>query len=129
MNLGTADEDRQGRGHNLSSLLEQIIDACGNMNYGQSVATRQDIEFLTGDEHLHRIIGILSNFAQGGRYHNLDIVTIDHSRFESPDDSWQELETEIVMQDDHLRELMEDPARAKEMYEELNHFWTLPEYV
>ena len=121
MDLGTADEDRYYRGHNLGTLLQHTIDACRNMNYGQSVATRQDIEFLTGDDHLRRIIEVLSNFAQGGRYYNLNIVTSSNSRFESPEDIWQELETEIVMHDDDLREMMEDPTRTDEMYEGLNH--------
>jgi len=108
-------------GHDLNILLQNIIDICNSFeSYEDRPATRDDLDFIINNERLHRIIEILSGFAQGGRYHNLDVVTDGNSQFEDPKDKWEELETEIVNEDPSLSKLMKDPKKTDEMYKKIN---------
>jgi len=66
------------------------------------VATRDDMDFLINNTRLHKIIKILSDFAQGGRYYDLNIVTNGHSGFDEPKDKWEELETEICLENKQI---------------------------
>lgn len=108
-------------GHSLDVLLQKIIEICNEFgSYDDRPATREDLDFIKNNTRLHSIIEILSGFAQGGRYYNLDIVTAGESRFEEPKDKWEELETEIVQEDPELEELMKDPKKSDEMYQRIN---------
>jgi hypothetical protein len=107
-------------GHDLNVLLQKIIEICNEFNsYDDRPATRDDLDFIKNNDRLHKIIEILSGFALGGRYYNLDIVTAGESRFEDPGDKWEELETEIVQEDPDLEELMKDPIKTDEMYKKI----------
>lgn len=120
LNFSSAKNDKKGKGHNLWAQLENIISICKEMNYGKSVATKNDIDFLISDDYLHKIIRILSDFAQGGRYYNLDIVTEGNSRFIDPSDNWAELEMNVIKEYDELEILMKDLTKIDELYKEIN---------
>ena len=108
-------------GHDLNVLLQNIIDICNQFgSYEDRPATRDDLDFLMNNARLRCIIEILSGFAQGGRYYNLDVVTGGESPFEEPKDKWGELETEIVKEDAELLTLMKDPKKSEEMYKRIN---------
>jgi hypothetical protein len=108
-------------GHNLDVLLQKIIEICNEFDsYNDRPATRDDLDFIKNNAKLHSIIEILSGFAQGGRYYNLNIVTAGESEFEEPKDKWEELETEIVQDDPELKELMKDLKKTDEMYQRIN---------
>jgi len=108
-------------GHNLYILLQNITEICNQFgNYDDRPATRDDLDFLINNVRLHNIVNILSGFAQGGRYYNLDIVTEGESSYQEPKDKWEELETEIVEEDTELIKLMEDPAKSNELYARIN---------
>ena len=108
-------------GHDLDVLLEKIVQICSQFgSYQSREATRRDMDFLINDARLHRIIEILSDFSQGGRYYNLDVVSTGTSKFNAPKDKWEELETELVHEDQHLSELMKDPLKLDEMYQRIN---------
>lgn len=113
---------KSGRnGHDLNILLQNIIDICNQFeSYEDRPATRDDLDFLINNARIHRIIEILSDFAQGGRYYNLDVVTENASRFEEPKDKWGELETEIVTEYPELLKLMKDPRKSDEMYKRIS---------
>jgi len=107
--------------HNLNILLKDIIQICSELkSYKDREATRQDLDFLMNNARLHRIVEILSDFAQGGRYYNLDIVCKGNSTYSDPKDNWEELETEIVKEDPKITELMKDPTKSDEMYQRIN---------
>jgi len=109
------------KGHDLSELLQHIIDICEETDYGaKRPAIRDDMNFLIKNLRLHNIIQILSDFAQGGRYYYLDTVTNGNSGFDEPGDKWQELETEICLENKEIKKLMKDPKKADEMYIEIN---------
>ena len=61
-------------GHNLVKLKEYIMNNCISKTKAlKTPHTKEDYDFLSSDEELDIIIQILSDFAQKGRYHNLDL--------------------------------------------------------
>ena len=81
-------------GHDLSKLLTEIL----HNYYGgrASPPIQSDYEFLSSDSVLHRILRILSNFGKLGRYHNLDIITGNHTDRIDPTADWKELEISLL---------------------------------
>ena len=61
------------KGHNLDYLLERLLWICEEKKYSSKFpAAKTDIDYLNTEE-LRKIIKLLSDFAQGGRYYNLDL--------------------------------------------------------
>jgi hypothetical protein len=109
------------KGHDINVLLQNIIDICTQFkSFGEHKATKDDLDFLINDKRLHRIVGILSDFAQGGRYYYLDIVSSGSSGFNDPESKWGELETEVVMNNSHLKKIMMDFSRSDEFFDGIN---------
>lgn len=51
-------------GHRLDILLKKLVSICEEKNYSSKFpAAKADIDFLTKDSHLKKIISLLSNFA------------------------------------------------------------------
>jgi len=108
-------------GHRLDILLQEIVDICKQFgNYDNRKATTEDLDFLKNNKRLHNIIRILSEFADGGRYYNLDIVSQGNSEYSEPEDKWREFETEIIKEDPEFAELIKNPAKSDEMYDKIN---------
>jgi len=118
--VGSAKNQNKGRGHNLFELLQEIIVISKKMYYGQSEATKKDLNFLLSDTQLHKIINILSDFAQGGRYYNLDKVTDGNSKFDDPEDKWMYLETEIATYEGILEDMVKNSKKNDEYYKIIN---------
>ena len=98
MNLLTEPFPFKGReGHNLVSLLQRLTDGLITRNYHKKFpAAKTDIDFLTNNKHLREIIQIFSNFGQGARYHNIDILLSQVRKYSSTSDAWNRLENSLV---------------------------------
>lgn len=95
-------------GHSLTALLDEIT----KKHFGgmERPAVRSDFEFLTEDQHLRRIIGILSDFGKFARYYNFSLITGSKKTPIDPKKEWDSLEGEIeriepYLQDENLEAL------------------------
>ena len=60
-------ETSERKGHNLDYLLDRLLSICKQKNYSSKFpAAKKDIDFLSKDGYLRKIISLLSDFAQGG---------------------------------------------------------------
>ena len=84
--------------HDIKDLLDdRLLPICHEKNYSQRFpAAKADIDFLSNNIDVREIIGLLSDFAQGGRYYHLDVVLNGESRFEDPYITWSKIETAIT---------------------------------
>lgn len=108
------------KGHDIEYLLHKLLSICSKKEYSSKfVAAKTDIDFLSDDKRLRKIITLLSEFAQGGRYYNLDIVVDGSSSYKNPSDVWEELETSIIKdKGDFKTKINERDIGA--LYEEVN---------
>jgi hypothetical protein len=84
-------------GHDLDNLLKKLLSICDTKNYSSKFkAAKMDIDFLKDDKHLREIISLFSDFAQAGRYYNLDIVIKGKSDYKDPDYFWTKIENTIM---------------------------------
>ena len=108
-------------GHNLSFLLSRIIKYCKKTNYiKRSEACKSDIGYLINDAKLKKLIGLLSDFGQSERYYNLNVILDNKSNFKSPEDVYQKIEQEIVLENPLLKNQYLDPNSNNEIYSEIN---------
>lgn len=103
------------KGHNLELLLEEIIDLCEKDNYSSKFpAAKVDLDFILGNEDLKNLISVLSDFAQGGRFYNLDLIMLGFTDEKiNPSDGWQKIEASILYNRSDLKEeFVKDPIAA-----------------
>ncbi|KUG13424.1 hypothetical protein ASZ90_016377 [hydrocarbon metagenome] len=103
------------KGHNLKFLLDEIIDFCEKENYSSKFpAAKQDIAFITRNDELKDLILVLSDFAQGGRFYNLDVIMLGYTEEKiNPSDGWQKIESSILDRRIDLKErILKEPIKA-----------------
>ena len=106
------------KGHNLYCLLNKLLWVCAEKNYSSA-----DIDFLNNDKDLREIFFRLSNFAQGGRYYNLDIVLKGKSDHEDPAEEWEKIEKTVLKLptgEDILKKLKDGDLGDLGGYKEIN---------
>jgi len=107
------------RGHDLVWLLEAITERCFSDEYLSRVpAARDDIAFLRADSRLSALVQILSDFGQGARYYNLNVVLGEEDPGPSPEDEWQKLEMEILRNDPTWKQRITDPGQLPGVYQD-----------
>jgi len=109
------------KGHNLDYLIERLLAVCKQKNYSSKFpAAKKDIDMLNNDKYLRNIISILSEFAQGGRYYNLDIVLEGNSKYKEPKAVWEKLELNIFQsKGDFSKKISEESL--DDIHKETNH--------
>jgi hypothetical protein len=91
------------KGHDLTLLLKKLIEVCEKKGYSSKFPkAKEDIELLSKDEDLRKIVTLLSDFAQGGRYYNLDIVLYGTSTYKDPTTMYQKIERAILQKRNEL---------------------------
>jgi len=117
----TLDFIKKNFGHDLHKSKKYIEKELGEMNYGSRLATKNDIEFLKNNQHLDNFISLLSQFGNGARYYNLDIVTEGDSHYKDPRNVFDDLINEIIKEHPRLEKLRDDISRNKEFDERLSY--------
>lgn len=93
---------------------------CEQKNYSSKFpAAKTDIDFLNKNEYLRKIISLLSEFAHGGRYYNLDIVLKGTSKYKDPIKGWNKIESTILQKRKDLLEKM-NINDLDNVYKEIN---------
>jgi hypothetical protein len=77
-----------GKGHDLVSLKQEVAKIC--IPISQPFASI-DYDIITNDIFINRVCALLSNYAKGGRYFNIDVILGDKPPF-NPQDEWESLE-------------------------------------
>ena len=113
-------ETSKGKGHNLDYLLSRLLSVCEQKNYSSKFpAAKADIDLLSNDKDLIEIIALISEFAQGGRYYNLDMVLKGTSNYKDPAKGWDKIESTILQtREDLLKKL--NNGDLDEVYKEIN---------
>lgn len=97
--------------HNLIASFEVII----NSYYSeyQSPLYTSDYEFLKNNEDIRELLKILSDFGQGLRYYNLDLITNSSKSKSStnPRASWDEFRNKLLNSEDYKQLIQEDTQR------------------
>jgi len=110
------------KGHNLAILLDTVTQNCFSDSYLARIpAAEQDILFLRKDAQLKRIVEILSDFGQGARYYNLNVVLGEADPGPCPDDEWQKLEMEMLQEDPSWETKIRDPKQSDAIYRQINN--------
>jgi len=88
--------------HDLVSLNEKVLSDCFSTS---SPALQDDYSFITSNNTFKKFLHYLSEFGRYSRFYNLDVVTQNPDR-KSMDIQrlWEKLETNLLMEDDDLRE-------------------------
>jgi hypothetical protein len=93
------------KGHDLIYLLDRLLLICEKEKYSSKFpAAKKDIDFLNKDKNLRKIISLLSDFGQGARYYNLDIVLEGTSSYEDPSIVIDKIERNIIQTREDLLE-------------------------
>ena len=109
------------QGHDLVYLLDMITKECFSDEYVEDIpAAKKDIHFLRNDPRLRTIVQILSDFGQGARYYNLNVVLGEADPGPSPEDEWQKLEMEILKEDPNGSDAIRDPTNSDSIHEQIN---------
>jgi len=112
---------RGKKGHNLLHLLGMITNGCFSDPYLERVpAAKTDIKFLRTDAERRTVVQILSDFGQGARYYNLNMVLGQDDPGPSPEEEWQKLEMAILKRDKNWTEKLADPSQSGAIYSEIN---------
>ena len=115
------------KGHDLVHLLKMITCECYSETYLTRVpAARADIEFLRSDSKLRKVVEILSEFGQGARYYNLNVVLGEPDQGPSPEDEWQKLKIVILQEHPNWERMIADPTQSSAMYQHINTGLTVP---
>ncbi len=112
--------DRQG--HNLVRLLDDIVSQCFRPAYLDRPAAADDVDYLRTDPRLRKLIEILSDFGQAARYYHLDIVLKRKLETDSPEQTWQQLELDVLRDDgpDWLEQL-KPPVNLTNVYQKITN--------
>lgn len=96
-------EKSKGKGHNVDYLLRRLLSICEQKKYSSKFpAAKADIDFISKDKDLREIISLLSDFAQGGRYYNLDMVLNGTSKYKDPAEGRDKIVNTIIQRREYL---------------------------
>jgi hypothetical protein len=87
-------------GHRLLPLTDDLVELASSVPlYADRPIVKDDLGFIRSDMGLRRLLEILGNFGQRGRYSNLDGL-LDSAKIDpdsEPRRQWSDVETELVM--------------------------------
>ena len=102
-------------GHDLLKLKQTILSSYFATHH--IPVLQEDLDLLTNDKDLDRLIYLLSEFGKYARYHNLDIVTSTVRPSINVKMLWEEYENDIVTSNPTLLQKLIDPDTAEEVLE------------
>jgi|AntAceMinimDraft_9_1070365.scaffolds.fasta_scaffold14123_1 hypothetical protein len=93
-------EKKNDNGHNLLYLKNKVLSEYFIAN---TPAIKEDLEILSNNETLNKLIYFLGEFGQYSRFYNLDVI-ISNPKKKSKDIKrlWEKLETDLLLADSEL---------------------------
>ena len=99
--------------HNLVKLKNKILASFFSVH--GIPALQEDLDFLTQDMALDKLISLLSEFGKNARYHNLDVITGKAKPSEDVKKRWEAYENDILKLHPHLLDKLENIEAATEV--------------
>jgi len=85
-------------GHDIINLLDQILELKTVEGFSRTCKlAKAEIKFIKEDELLKRLLGVLKDFGQGGRYHNFEYILGSRNNKDDPIQKWHDIETETAL--------------------------------
>ena len=106
--------------HAIDILIDKVKSQSFVEEYLKRPIAREDLDFLSSDRMLAQIVEYLSDFAQSGRYYDLDAILATPRADTSPQEKWKKMELDVTMADPGLKELLTKPESMNELHEEIN---------
>jgi hypothetical protein len=100
-------------GHDLLELKQTIISSYFATHHDPVL--QEDLDLLTKDKDLERLIHLLSEFGKYARYYNLDIVTSAQKPSIDVKMLWEKYENDIVTSNPKLLQKLSDSDTAEEV--------------
>lgn len=106
--------------HDLSQLLETVVEEVFDDEYLRRPAIREDHSYLTQNARVQNLVKALSDFGEAaGRYYNLDVVQGLEPPIPSPEEAWSMIEMAILQQDEGWFEALGDPSEIQATHERI----------
>lgn len=87
--------DLRNYGHNIQSLLNDLISCCFATEYRNSCeAAKSDFVFLTEDYLFKTFVKVISDYAIDGRYYELNVITNSQQKTRSIMELWNDVAKE-----------------------------------
>jgi hypothetical protein len=141
--LPTVAEFKRRYGHDLTKINSALIElVASNDEYANRPVVRDDLDFLSTDPDLARVLKLLSSFGTWSRYYNLGVL-LDPSSVADENDpalAWQAMEHDALQgmpngierlgqpaeQDDLFQEIYEEIAKTLDRFTRaISRMWTL----
>jgi hypothetical protein len=110
LNHKISDLDRIGRGHIVAGLEQSV-----HRVYVEGLLTKAD-----GQPVLHALLDVLTRYASGGRFHNLDKLAESPPSLPSPLQLWEDMELSLMQARPELLALIGEPNGYEQVRGELN---------
>ena len=97
--MATSEELRKRFGHDLLALTDEVVTiGAADKDFASRPAVAADLDFISSDQHLREMLGVLSYFGKRGRYHDLEVFlgADPHSLGDSPEQAWQRMESSFL---------------------------------
>lgn len=106
--------------HALDDLIDDVKSRSFVEEYLERPIAREDLDFLSNDRVLAQIVEYLRDFAQGGRYYDLDAILAEPQADMSPQEKWKKMELDVIMADPSLKELLTKHGSKDELHGKVN---------
>lgn len=94
--------------HDILKLREEVVEKCFTQEYLKKPVAKQDLDFLSHDDTLNKMLSLLSDFAKRDRYVYMDGISIPGITAEWPNRRWEELENGTIPDDERIRLRLDD---------------------
>ncbi|MBW8060378.1 MAG: hypothetical protein FVQ78_08645 [Solirubrobacterales bacterium] len=109
-------------GHDLTKINDALIEVVtSNEEYAARPAVRDDLDFLSADRDLRRVLKLLSSFGTWSRYYNLGVL-LDPSSAAAKNDpalAWQAIERESLQRMPEGLERLGQPSELTDLFQEI----------
>ena len=113
---------RDNFNHDLKKLLSHIRKELKNIDYDtKNVALKRDMDFIDSNDNLKKFNELLSDYGEGARYYNLDMITSVNSKYKKPEEVISELEDIILGQNPSIKALQNDVKHTNDFIQKLNN--------
>ena len=102
-------------GHDLQKLKNHIINNYFKTETRSALIT--DLDYITNDAELNKLISLLSEFGKFARYYNLDVVTGVKKPSTDVKTEWEDFEKNILLADKALMKKFKDFNKQDEVNE------------
>jgi hypothetical protein len=108
------------QGHDLTKLHKEVIRIVETKDYVSSFnGGEKEFGFVKNDVLLADLIELLTDFAKGDRYYNLNVIMGMPVKNEDPETAWSLIEMMVIVRSERLMQLSREEKR-EELFKEVS---------